>query len=138
MTLHCSCCGRPAKDLRHGWATSCYQRWLKAGRPAGGPPPPKSTQTPAQAENLIYGRLVAAERYERRLAEFRRLDSIRRPLNSQWTVPGQRTDKQIAAIIGVDSRTIARYRATERAAGRGWWKDGRPRPMPQQAQGQSA
>lgn len=37
--LPCSCCGTPEKRLRHGWCSRCYQRWLKAGRPEGGPPP---------------------------------------------------------------------------------------------------
>lgn len=39
----CANCGVAAKRLRRGWCFACYQRWLKAGRPVGGPPPPIDT-----------------------------------------------------------------------------------------------
>jgi hypothetical protein len=49
----CACkqrCGRPAK--RHGLSEACARRWVRAGRPEGGPPPPmtrKETLARAQA-----------------------------------------------------------------------------------------
>lgn len=33
---------RDAWEGAHGWCESCCRRWHKAGRPASGPPPPKS------------------------------------------------------------------------------------------------
>lgn len=35
----CSSCGKFTGKLVRSWCRACYQRWLKADRPAGGPPP---------------------------------------------------------------------------------------------------
>ena len=42
---HCGCCGKAGAIIYYtGWRTACYIRWLRAGKPADGPPPPKSTR----------------------------------------------------------------------------------------------
>jgi hypothetical protein len=37
----CTECGgaRKPRQAAHGWCQACYCRWIKAGRPADGPPP---------------------------------------------------------------------------------------------------
>jgi hypothetical protein len=41
-TIECACCGRKGYHKGRGWIVACYKRWLRAGKPAGGPPPPMS------------------------------------------------------------------------------------------------
>lgn len=39
----CACpqdCGKPAAPGRRGYSEACHSRWLRAGKPEGGPPPP--------------------------------------------------------------------------------------------------
>jgi predicted DNA-binding protein (UPF0251 family) len=55
--------------------------------------------------------------YEERLERFRLLDRDR-----------NLTDYEIASYMGVSRRSVWRYRAAERAAGQGWWKNGKAAP----------
>jgi hypothetical protein len=41
-SIRCGCCGTLGRHWAHGWVTACYDRWLRAGKPEGGPPPPWS------------------------------------------------------------------------------------------------
>lgn len=34
----CACCGLEGWHAARGWRHACYQRWVYAGQPAGGPP----------------------------------------------------------------------------------------------------
>lgn len=52
--------GDPAGE-GHGWATPCYRRWERAGRPDGGPPVPK----PHTATGRPATRAETAQRMER-------------------------------------------------------------------------
>jgi hypothetical protein len=56
--------------------------------------------------------------HQRRLELFRRLDRQRDPVSG---FPF--SDQQLAWMMGVTRRSIWRYRAAEREAGRGWWKN---------------
>lgn len=40
-TVECRCCDRTGPLIAHGWVKACYRRWQRAGKPAGGPPPPR-------------------------------------------------------------------------------------------------
>lgn len=40
--IRCACCGREGKHHARGWILTCYKRWLRAGKPEEGPPPPLS------------------------------------------------------------------------------------------------
>lgn len=61
------------------------------------------------------------ESYEERLERFRALDGA---VDARSVREDARlTDRQIADRMGVTRRTVWRYRAAERAAGRGWWKN---------------
>ena len=35
----CPACGETREHRAHGWCHPCHRRWLRHGRPAGGPPP---------------------------------------------------------------------------------------------------
>lgn len=37
----CGCCGEPGRYYVNGWRQACGRRWVRAGRPAAGPPPPR-------------------------------------------------------------------------------------------------
>lgn len=52
--------GDPAGE-GHGWATACYRRWERAGKPDTGPPPPK----PPAAVSRPGTRAAVAQRMER-------------------------------------------------------------------------
>lgn len=89
QSLSCLCCGRPAERVRRGWSDACYTRWLRAGRPAGGPPPPTMLNTPAEA---------TARREE--YALLTRVHGL-----AQW---------EAAAVLGVSEKTVQRYAAHAR------------------------
>ncbi|GAA0402700.1 hypothetical protein GCM10009530_63330 [Microbispora corallina] len=41
-TIVCRCgCARRGKHCNNGLIGACYRRWLRAGKPAGGPPAPR-------------------------------------------------------------------------------------------------
>jgi len=40
----CKSCRRDRPIERHGWCNSCLTRWYGAGRPDGGPPPPRPAE----------------------------------------------------------------------------------------------
>jgi hypothetical protein len=95
----CACCGRQGKLAHHGWAVTCYHRWLKAGRPADGPPPPLS---PRQCQRM--GALARAGTHlESLLYRVARFESLRRG-------DGLSIGKA-AAALGVSHRTGDRYAA---------------------------
>ena len=87
----CACgCGLPV--FCKGYASGCYKRWVNAGRPASGPPPP----VPQAATTAAINALQQARRATR-LAEYRRLRSI-----------GYTRD-QAAARLGVCETTARAY-----------------------------
>jgi hypothetical protein len=91
----CTCCSQPRRTgnggkLRgsHGLCHNCYTRWLRAGKPAGGPQPPSQGH----------------RSYPRRLEGYMDLLSIEPAI----------TAEKAAARLGVCARTIERYRAALR------------------------
>lgn len=42
--ITCASCGRFQPPVANEWCHACYQRWLRHGRPAGGPPATKTLQ----------------------------------------------------------------------------------------------
>lgn len=100
--LTCSnpACGKPHKNKRpHGWCDGCYLRWLRAGRPEGGPPEPSARhQYPVTSARLEATRAGMRAKYEGRLARFRALADRGMP------------NSAIAEHMKVDIRTIHRYR----------------------------
>lgn len=38
--IRCSVCRERHQHGAHGWCKTCYNRWLRRGRPADGPPKP--------------------------------------------------------------------------------------------------
>lgn len=94
-------CGSPlpARKRPHGWCDGCYLRWLRAGKPPEGPPAPQSrNQRERTAARLEASRTGMRASYERRLATFRELADAQLP------------NGQIARVMGLDARTIHRYR----------------------------
>lgn len=39
--VRCEACGQEREHAGHGWCEACYLRWLRAGKPTAGPPPPR-------------------------------------------------------------------------------------------------
>lgn len=86
--ITCSCCGKRGRAYGpDGWRDACHRRWDAAGRPDGGPPPPR---TPGP--HILLAQYV-------QLRDRRRL-----------------TAAEYAARLGVSERTIQRYEAKLRAA----------------------
>lgn len=98
----CSCgCGRRPRPDRAGLAEACYQRWRKAGRPADGPPPPKTPGNPAGLTE--WAREQTEERLSR-IAEFAMVRATRCKPNGDPVSIGE-----AAAAVGVSARTGQRY-----------------------------
>lgn len=88
--VRCASCDRFGPHKAHDWCSSCYLRWLKAGKPEDGPPSRCPDPVAAAAEG------------RRRAAHGRREDY--QELRS-W---GE-TREQAAARVGVCHRTTQRY-----------------------------
>lgn len=120
----CASCSRQAGDyLRRGWCNACYQRWLKHGKPRSGPPPANPRGRGLTAEDRALGQARKQQLHDLRMQEFRDLDAGTpgSPYPNVYGFPPL-TDREIAAKMGVSVRTVARYRAADRALGRGWTK----------------
>src|SRR5690348_7953046 len=78
----CTVCGQPAKraSVMHGWCPSCYNRWLRLGKPGDGPGlPRKGKGVPVEYEGPITCRICKVERphtdfYVREPGKYRRPD----------------------------------------------------------------
>lgn len=106
---YCSCCGRgPVRITSQGWATACHRRWIKAGRPAAGPPAPLTgealRQRLSEAARSRTGTKVRARQF--RLRHFAQLRKDRPTASPAW----------YASRVGVDVRTIFRYQQDLEAA----------------------
>jgi hypothetical protein len=88
----CVCCGRQGKPVTKGLRASCWQRWVVAGCPDGGPPPP-----PTREEIGRRGGLVRRDDREANIEDYLILRSR-----------GMRRG-EIAAALGVSIRTTERY-----------------------------
>lgn len=84
----CACCGEQGWHIGHGWRDACWRRWIEAGKPADGPPPPK----PGSGGVLKSREIVAS-----------RLEDLALLLDVG-------VDKREAARrIGVSYKTVCRY-----------------------------
>lgn len=97
--ITCACCGRGGRRAAHGWIMACYQRWLTAGRPADGPPPPQATS----------GAHLARLRSERTAQAAARRTRARELCAAGWGRDA------IATEIGVSEDTVRKYTAGVRA-----------------------
>ncbi|TDD32468.1 hypothetical protein E1287_22535 [Actinomadura sp. KC06] len=79
----CACCGLEGWHSSNGWRHACYQRWVYAGRPDSGPPPPRRAGRGAEAAS--------------RIEDYVELRS--------WQVPRE----EAAERLGVSIRTLFRY-----------------------------
>ncbi|MBA9003759.1 hypothetical protein [Thermomonospora cellulosilytica] len=102
-TITCRCCGKTGQHGAHGWIRSCYERWLKAGRPQEGPPPPMPLEE-------IRARSVQARRpcgpKAARMDDFVTVRLTRRRENGEPI-----SIAEAAAAVGVSKRTAERYAA---------------------------
>lgn len=57
--VHCPECGQRRAQGLGEWCSACARRWIRAGRPAGGPPPPEDKRSPEHVERLAAGRRAA-------------------------------------------------------------------------------
>lgn len=89
----CPCC-RKLKQRKgnYPWCTACYQRWIRAGRPPGGPARPLTRETCAERARAAY-----QEQARGRREDYQELRS--------W---GE-TREVAAARVGVTERTVQRY-----------------------------
>lgn len=53
--LACLACGNEKRITAHGWCAACNRRWLAAGKPDTGPPPPWANRKPQIATCLSCG-----------------------------------------------------------------------------------
>ncbi|GAA4059687.1 hypothetical protein [Actinomadura miaoliensis] len=94
--ITCACCGKTGRHGGHGYRDACYQRWVTAGRPDTGLPPPKPPR----------GRRPGSPGRARleRMADFA---MVRR---TRTTPDGDPISiAQAAAAVGVSARTGQRY-----------------------------
>jgi hypothetical protein len=93
----CACkCGQPGTYAAHDWIYPCYKRWLRAGRPAEGPPAPRVA--PAAAYAPVRAHALA------RLEDYVWLrEELRLSLD------------QAAVRLHVSRRTAERYESARRA-----------------------
>lgn len=99
----CSSCRRSGPLATKDWCHTCYQRWVRHGRPAGGPPAPKPLQPcgtdAAYQRHVKYGEPIDdACRAARNAAQNQRRAKAR----GKPTIRGQWTDEQAQA-----ARTVA-------------------------------
>ncbi|MCO6011525.1 hypothetical protein NE236_41900 [Actinoallomurus purpureus] len=84
----CACCGLPGRIVSRGWRQACYERWNSAGRPAGGPPPPRMSRAQALIEyRAIRGTStdeVIAERLGVGIKTIRRYEAALRQAGLVW------------------------------------------------------
>lgn len=94
----CACCGRSGKHGAHGWRQTCYDRWRRFGKPAGGPPRPLS---PSEV-----GRIYGAKPSGRRIEDMEEFLLVlkTRPADSVKDAVAQ-----AAAAVGRCERTGWRY-----------------------------
>lgn len=110
LSYPCTCrpgCGQtmatPAGEA-HGWALACYKRWQRAGKPAGGPPPPlpvgRQPRSPARSpgsERGMTSTYVTREEGNRLMAELARLRGE------------GLTIAQAAAVLGISASAAGHY-----------------------------
>lgn len=90
--ISCACCGKSGFHVTRGYRTECWERWVAAGKPDTGPPPPMS-RSEAGARGGRRPDVKAA-----RLEDYRILRYCR-----DWT------RSEAAAAVGVSMRTTVRY-----------------------------
>lgn len=115
----CACCGQEGTYGGHGWRSTCYSRWHKAGCPEDSPRPPASPEVAQQRAAAMIGRRtqdVRKRQLKARAIKLRRYGG---------------TTKQIARRLGVTERTVQRYLAEAR-------EDAEPAPIDQTATGNRA
>lgn len=95
--ITCTCCKRVRPHRAHRWCDGCYDRWRKAGRPDDGPPPPRPRE-----HNIRPGRNVMIERLR---TDTRNRTTAYAELHAMGVGIAE-----AAARLGVNVRTIARYR----------------------------
>jgi hypothetical protein len=98
MKINCRCCGKPGEHYGQGYRRACHTRWMAAGRPDAGPPPPRTSKEIGKLGGQGY-----AEK-EIRLDTFRILRRFRGMAISE-----------AAAELGVSVRTAQRYEAELKA-----------------------
>jgi hypothetical protein len=102
--VDCRCCGKPGQHYGNGYRRACHTRWMAAGRPEEGPPPPLSPQEVGRLGGQGYDEKGMRIETYRRLRKYRRL-----------------TPTEAAAQIRVSVRTAHRYEAELRDDSRISW-----------------
>lgn len=92
----CACCGQEGSYGGFGWRSTCYSRWVDAGRPETGPPPARPLAV-LNRERAAKGLAAQREHARERRAKVRGL--ARNPST---------TRARIAARLGVSVRTVER------------------------------
>lgn len=107
MTGTCACCDQPGKVIAHGWREACYSRWIRAGRPADGPPAARLTKAERLAD---YAFLVSAGEHPAEAG--RRLG-----LEHERTIRSYETERKAKSTSTVACACCARHRPIK---ARGW------------------
>jgi hypothetical protein len=101
LVITCRCCGKTGYHRGSGYRETCHRRWVAAGRPDTGPPPPRA---PREIVRLaVQGRGQRAGRVED-YAILRRERGL--------------SLAEAAAALGVSIRTAQRYDADLKAGAR--------------------
>jgi hypothetical protein len=106
--IDCAACRRRRPHYSRNWCSPCYQRWWRAGMPAGGPPPARPLSTKRLAAVRTAAALARAARTTRRKGRIE---------DYSWLLRDQgATRVEAAARVGVSIRTAQRYDAYLRQA----------------------
>lgn len=104
--IECACCGQTGRHAAHGWRVTCYDRWRRHGKPAGGPPPPMTL--------VEIGRINGAKPSGPRLE---RIEDFVLVLKTRPADTAKQAVAQAAAAVGRCERTGWRYITSLREQG---------------------
>jgi hypothetical protein len=106
--IDCASCRRRRPHFGRRWCSSCYQRWWRAGKPAGGPPPMCDLSPKQLAAAHAAAALARTARTARRVGRIE---------DYTWLRGQGATRAEAARRVGVTIRTTQRYDAHLRAQG---------------------
>ena len=105
--IDCAACHRRRPHFGRRWCSACYQRWCRAGKPDGGPPPARHLSTTRLVAVRTAAALARAARTARRQGRIE---------DYAWLRGQGATRTEAAARVGVTVRTTQRYDAHLRQA----------------------